>query len=72
MPGDAVVSCTIPQTGLPSPTLRDLLAVMFRQRRLAVILFSAFLALGLAYWIFTPAYQAQMKILPAAAAPIRS
>jgi len=63
MPGDAVASCEIPQAGRPSPTLRDLLAVMFRQRRLALISFFGVLVLSAAYWMITPAYQAQMKLM---------
>src|SRR5215831_6326049 len=63
MPGDAVFSCEIPQAGHPSPTLRDLLAVMFRQRRLALSSFFIVLFLGVVYWIVTPAYQAQMKMM---------
>src|SRR5215467_14292817 len=63
MPGDAVASCEIPQAGRPSPTLRDLLAVMFRQRGLALISFFGVLVLSAAYWMITPAYQAQMKLM---------
>lgn len=63
MPGDAVVSRKIPQAGIPSPTLRDLLAVIFRQRRLAIFSFAGVLLASFAYSMLTPAYQAHMKIL---------
>jgi uncharacterized protein involved in exopolysaccharide biosynthesis len=48
---------------VPSPTLRDLLAVVFRQRRLALISFvGIFLAIVLYGWI-APPYQSEMKVL---------
>jgi uncharacterized protein involved in exopolysaccharide biosynthesis len=48
---------------VPSPTLRDLLAVVFRQRRLALISFGGvFLAIVLYGWI-APPYQSEMKVL---------
>jgi len=52
------------QPGDPAPpTLRDLLAVVFRQRRVATGTFLAVLVLtGIYAWI-TPAYQAHMKVL---------
>jgi succinoglycan biosynthesis transport protein ExoP len=47
----------------PSPTLRDLLAVVFRQRRLALISFvGVFLAVVL-YGLIAPSYQSEMKVL---------
>ena len=47
----------------PSPTLRDLLVVLFRQRWVAVATFgTVFAAIGI-YAAFTPTYQAHMKIL---------
>ncbi len=46
-----------------SPTLRDLLAILFRQRRVAVISFFVVLLGVLAYAVVTPAYQAKMKVL---------
>jgi uncharacterized protein involved in exopolysaccharide biosynthesis len=47
----------------PSPTLRDLLSVVFRQRRLALISFVlVFLAIVL-YGLIAPPYQAEMKVL---------
>jgi len=50
-------------TRVPSPTLRDLLSVVFRQRRLAVISFVlVFLAIVL-YGLVAPPYQAEMKVL---------
>src|SRR5579862_8511629 len=48
---------------IPSLTLRDLLAVVFRQRGLALVSFVvAFLAI-FSYGIFAPPYQAEMKVL---------
>ncbi len=48
---------------VPSPTLRDLLAVVFRQRRLALTSFvAAFLTIVL-YGLIAPPYQAEMKVL---------
>jgi len=47
----------------PSPTMRDLLAVLFRQRRLGLISFTAiFLAVTL-HGVLAPSYQAHMKVL---------
>jgi uncharacterized protein involved in exopolysaccharide biosynthesis len=45
------------------PTLRDLLAIIFRQRRVAVSTFLVVLALTAVYAWLTPAYQAHMKVL---------
>src|SRR3984893_15949320 len=48
---------------VPSPTLRDLLAVVFRQRRLALPSFvGIFLAIVL-YGLIAPPYQSEMKVL---------
>jgi uncharacterized protein involved in exopolysaccharide biosynthesis len=48
---------------VPSPTLRDLLAVVFRQRRLVLISFAfVFLAVVL-YGVLVPPYQSEMKVL---------
>jgi uncharacterized protein involved in exopolysaccharide biosynthesis len=47
----------------PTPTIRDLLAVLFRQRSLA---FGSFAAVSLAvvlYGVLAPSYQAHMKVL---------
>ena len=54
----------IPRTArVPSPTLRDLLAVVFRQRRCAVFSFvGVFLAVVL-YGLIAPTYQSEMKVL---------
>jgi uncharacterized protein involved in exopolysaccharide biosynthesis len=46
-----------------TPTLRDLLAVLFRQRRVVVSSFLVVLGLTAAYAWITPGYQAHMKIL---------
>ncbi len=43
--------------------MRDLLAVMFRQRRLALICFGGFLLAAFAYRVWAPIYQAEMKVL---------
>jgi succinoglycan biosynthesis transport protein ExoP len=48
---------------VPSPTLRDLLAVVFRQRRLALISFVAVFLAVLLYGLIEPPYQAEMKVL---------
>ena len=48
---------------VPSPTLRDMLAVVFRQRKLIVISFAAaFLAVAL-YGVIAPSYESEMKVL---------
>jgi polysaccharide biosynthesis protein PslE len=52
-----------PSHGQPSPTVRDLLAVLFRQARAGVTVFGLVLACVLAYGLLSPAYQAHMKIL---------
>src|SRR5882672_6013957 len=46
-----------------SPTLRDLLAVMFRQRRLVLLSFISIFLSVLAYGVFAPSYQAHMNVL---------
>ena len=46
-----------------SPTLRDLLAVVFRQRRLMLILFALGIAGVVIYRLVAPCYQSEMKIL---------
>jgi uncharacterized protein involved in exopolysaccharide biosynthesis len=48
---------------VPSPTLRDLLAVVFRQRWLILISFAAILLAVLLYGLVEPSYQAQMRVL---------
>lgn len=48
---------------VPSPTLRDLLTVVFRQRRLLVISFATIFLATLAYGVFFPSYQSEMKII---------
>ncbi len=47
----------------PSPTMRDLAAVIFRQRRLMIVSFTIVLLLSFAYRLLTPAYRGEMKIL---------
>jgi len=63
MPDDGVVSRRGVQPALPSPTLRDVLAVLFRQRRLAFGGFFVTLLVVGGYWLAAPAYQAHMKML---------
>ncbi len=46
-----------------SPTMRDLLAVLFRQRRLALISFMAIFLAVLGYGVLAPSYQAHMNVL---------
>src|SRR5579872_2321446 len=48
---------------VPSPTLRDVLAVLFRQRRLVLISFVAVFLLVVLYGLIAPPYQSEMKIL---------
>ena len=58
-----VVSPKRYEAGSPSPTVRDVLAVLFRQRRPAVGFFLMVMAATLAYWLMAPAYQAHMTVL---------
>ena len=46
-----------------APTLRDVLALLFRQGRLAVGSFAAIFLVVLGYGVFAPSYQAHMSIL---------
>lgn len=46
-----------------SPTLRDLLAVFFRQRRLASLSFMTIFLAVLGYGVFAPSYEAHMNVL---------
>ncbi len=47
----------------PSPSLRDVVAIFFRQRKIWVISF-ALIFLAIFFWgIFFPSYQAEMKVL---------
>src|SRR5438445_12733626 len=48
---------------LPSPTLRDVLAVMFRRRRVASGTFFSVLAIAVVYALASTSYQAHMKVL---------
>src|SRR5579884_1985281 len=48
---------------VPSPTLRDLVAVFFRHKRLLIASFLAFTATGIFYSALFPSYEAQMKVL---------
>ncbi len=46
-----------------APTMRDLLAVLFRQGRLALVSFMAIFMAVLGYGVFAPTYQAHMSVL---------
>lgn len=46
-----------------SPTMRDLLAVLFRQRRLGLVSFAAILLTVVLYGVLAPTYDAHMKVL---------
>lgn len=46
-----------------SLTLRDLIAVLFRQRRLVLISFAGIFLAALLYGLIAPSYQSQMKVL---------
>lgn len=46
-----------------SPTMRDVFAVLFRQRRLGLISFTAIFAAAVLYGVLAPSYQAHMKVL---------
>jgi len=46
-----------------SPTVRDLLSVLFRQRRLAMLSFAAVFFAILAYGLIVPPYKSEMKVL---------
>lgn len=57
------------QAPMPSPTARDLLAVVFRQRRLLTCSFATVFLAVLLYGVLSPSYQAHMKILLRRARP---
>jgi succinoglycan biosynthesis transport protein ExoP len=48
---------------VPSPTLRDLLAVVFRQRRMVLISFIGVFLAVLLYGVIAPSYESEMKVL---------
>jgi protein tyrosine kinase modulator len=50
-------------TGPGTPTVRDVLAIFFRQRRVLLISFLVILVLALVWTGLSPAYQAEMKFL---------
>ena len=50
-------------TPVPTPTMRDLLAVLFRQRRLSFGSFTAVLLAVVLYGVLAPSYEAHMKVL---------
>jgi uncharacterized protein involved in exopolysaccharide biosynthesis len=50
-------------TPAPTPTMRDLLAVLFRQRRLSFGSFTAVLLAVVLYGVLAPSYEAHMKVL---------
>src|SRR5882724_2106750 len=47
----------------PAPSLRDLAAVLFRQKRLVMPVFGVTLALVLVYGLLRPRYESEMKFL---------
>ena len=47
----------------PSPTRRDLVAVLFRRRRTFLVCFIAIFLAALLYAVLLPSYESQMKIL---------
>ena len=47
----------------PAVSMRDVLLIVFRQRRLLLVSFVATFLAVLLYGLFTPSYQAQMKVL---------
>jgi len=47
----------------PSPTMRDLLTVIFRQRRLVLTVFVGIFLAVVLYGILAPPYQSEMKVL---------
>jgi hypothetical protein len=47
----------------PSPTRRDLLAVVYRRQRLVLACFAVFLLAVVLYRLRAPAYQAEMSVL---------
>jgi len=47
----------------PPPTLRDLVAVLFRQKRLAVVSFAVTLLAVVLYGILAPSYKSHMRVL---------
>jgi len=47
----------------PSPTRRDLVAVLFRRRRTFLVCFIAIFLAALVYAVLLPSYESQMKIL---------
>jgi uncharacterized protein involved in exopolysaccharide biosynthesis len=48
---------------VPSPTVRDLLAVVFRQRRPALVCFILIFLAVVLYGLIAPPYQSEMKVL---------
>src|SRR5690242_4047102 len=46
-----------------TPTMRDILAVLFRQARLIRIAFLSAIMVAFLYWFITPHYEAHMKVL---------
>ena len=50
-------------TRAPEPTLRDLAAVFFRQRRLILLWFGGILVAVLVYGLIAPSYESEMRVL---------
>src|SRR5690348_13506170 len=54
----------VPRTQrVPPPTLRDVLAVVFRQRRILTISFVVIVVAAQLYGLLFPSYRGEMKIL---------
>src|SRR5215470_7572979 len=54
----------MPRTArVPSPTLRDVVAVFFRNKRLWVVAFVAVFVPVVLYGVFMPTYQSEMKVM---------
>lgn len=60
MPEDLKLALSAPA---PSPTMRDLLAVIFRQRKAVLLTFIATFAAVVIYGLLCPSYQSEMRVL---------
>jgi len=60
MPEDLRIASRSP---VSSPTMRDLLAVIFRQRRVALITFVLTFLAVVTYGLLVPSYQSEMKVI---------
>lgn len=60
---DETALSRIRKTGPPTPTLRDVLAVIFRQQRMFWFVFPSVFLVVSGYGLLAPSYQSHMKIL---------